>query len=626
MTFDSTFSVFKIIPSNIERIGIRWGGIAGDGLQATGVLFSKYLNKLGYFSIGFPGTQSTIRGGHIWYHTEFSSTKFEYFDRTCDILIAFNNQSLDVHLRDLKKKGILIINSDTDTIEEYSDAIKSKEIAVLNIPFNSLVKEIDPKLMILKNTIVIGIIIELLNLSNEPYIEVLQKNFADKSKVIDINIQALQSGKDYIKKYYNVLQSKIHLQEGQLPKNNQIIISGNEAVAVGAVASGLGFLAQYPITPASSILKYLSQNAQKFGIIVKQLEDEISAIISITAASWTGVRAMTATSGPGFSLMVEGLGFAGMTEMPVVIIISQRAGPSTGIPTKMEQADLNSVIYAGHGEFPRCVIAPRNVEECFTSTVKAFNIADKYQVPVILLIDFGLSEDIVSIPPFNFQVPIERGKIWTGPTKEDPTFKRFKLTDNGVSPRAFPGTKGAIHVLVGAEHDEESHSLSGNRCGLPSSGIIHEQMIEKRFKKMSFIRSEMDVPRWFGPDNADFTILCWGSTEPACRETVLRLNNTSKATWNVLSFKDLYPLPVNKIIPELKKIKTGIMLEVNHTSQFEQLLFIHTNWRPFSNIHIMSGETPTANEIIPRLEVIIEEKNKNIIKERKRVIEQEVWF
>ncbi len=627
MTFDSEYSVFKGEEnSQIERIGIRWGGIAGDGLQATGILLSKFLNKIGFFSFGFPGTQSTIRGGHIWFHTEFSNTEFSFFDRTCDVLIAFNSQSLVVHLRDLKKKGILIINSDTDTIDDYKESIDSKEIIVLTIPLNTLVKEIDPKLMILKNTIVVGTLIELLNLNHEPYIDVLKKNFSNKENVIDANIRALNSGRSYVSSNYHSIQQTIKIKESKFPKNERIIVSGNEAVAVGAVASGLGFLAQYPITPASSILKYISQNAKKFGIIVKQTEDEIAAIISISAASWTGVRAMTATSGPGFSLMIEGLGYAGMTETPIVIVLSQRSGPSTGIPTKMEQADLMTVLHAGHGEFLRCIIAPRSVEECFSSAVKAFNIADKYQIPVILMIDFTLSEYISSIKPFNLKVPIERGKIWSEPTQEDPEFKRFKLTENGVSPRAFPGTEGALHVLVGAEHDEESHSLSGNRCGLPLSGVIHEKMIDKRFRKVPYLSDEMDPPKWTGNADADFTLICWGSLEGACQEAIIRLNDGTKKSWNVLSFKDIYPLPVNKIIPELQKIKTGIMIEVNHTSQFEQLLFTHTNWRPFDNIHLMSGETPTAHEIIPRCLSIMNLSTPNNLKENNKEIYPEAWF
>lgn len=630
MAFDSEYSVFKgandLNDFPIQRIGIRWGGIAGDGLQATGVLFSKFLNKLGFFSYGFPGTQSTIRGGHIWFHTEFSHTDFKFYDRSCDILIALNALSLEVHLPDLKKKGILIINSDTDSIDNYKELIDAHEIVVLTIPLNTLAREIDPKLMILKNTIVVGTIISLLNLDHTPYVEVLQKNFATKHNVIDVNVQALNAGLSYISSHYNSLKSTISIQQGSLPKNERIIISGNEAVAVGAVASGLGFLAQYPITPASSILKYLSQNAKKFGLVVKQVEDEIAAIISISAASWTGARAMTATSGPGFSLMAEGLGYAGMTETPIVIVLSQRGGPSTGIPTKMEQADLMSVLHSSHGEFLRCILAPRNVEECFSTAVKAFNIADKYGIPVILMIDFTLSENIVSVKPFDMKVPIERGKVWTGPTAEDPTFKRFKLTEDGVSPRAFPGTEGALHVLVGAEHDEESHSLSGNRCGLPLSGIIHEQMIDKRFKKIPALANEMDAPQWTGTSEAEFTLLCWGSVTGACLETIDRLNTKTKKSWNVLSFKDLYPLPVSKIIPELQKIRTGIMVEVNHTGQFEQLLFTHTNWRPFDNIHLMNGETPTAHEIVPKCLAIMELSTSNKQKDNHNEIYQEVWF
>jgi 2-oxoglutarate ferredoxin oxidoreductase subunit alpha len=306
-------------------------------------------------------------------------------------------------------------------------------------------------------------------------------------------------------------------------------------------------------------------------------------------------------------------------------VLSQRSGPSTGIPTKMEQADLLSVLYAGHGEFPRCIIAPRNISECFDAAVKAFNIADKYQLPVILMIDFALSEIISSVDPFDMNVPIERGKIWSEPTSEYPEFKRFQLSKDGISPRAFPGTKDAIHVLVGAEHDEKSHSLSGNRCGLPSSGIMHEKQIEKRFKKLSVLQIDMDPPTWFGPEDASFTILCWGSLEGACKEAAIRLNALETGTtWNVLSFKDLHPLPVNKIIPELKKIQTGIMVEVNHTSQFEQQLFLNTKWRPYDNVHIMTGETPTAHEIIPKLI----EKTKLIIHKKKNSLEisQEVWF
>ena len=531
-----------------------------------------------------------------------------------------------MHLRDLKIKGILVI-PDSILIDKFSNEIKEKNLTVFSIPFSTLIREIDPKLMILKNTIVIGAIIRLLNLSRIEYEEIIVKNFNDRKKVIDVNKKALISGIEYLESHYLELIPKINFQKGIFPNTN-LIINGNEAIALGAIASDLKFLAQYPITPATSILKFISQHAKKLGIVVKQIEDEIAAIISITAASWAGARSMTATSGPGFSLMAEGIGYAGMTETPVVIILSQRVGPSTGIPTKMEQADLMSVLYASHGEFPRYIIAPRNVEECFDATVKAFNIADRYQLPVILMTDFALSENIVSTQPFDMNVDIDRGYIWSGPTELDPEFKKFKLTENGISPRAFPGTEGGIHVLVGAEHDEKSHSLSGNRCGLPSSGVLHEKMIEKRFKKLELLVEDMDAPRWYGEENADFTIICWGSTESACKDTIDRLNadkhNFNDFSWNVLSFKDIYPLPTKKIIPELHKIKKGIMFEVNYTGQFKKLLYINTGWKPLDSITVLTGETPTAFEIIQEITKKLSEWQKN--EQKKYALVEEVWY
>ncbi|MFV2016462.1 MAG: 2-oxoacid:acceptor oxidoreductase family protein, partial [Candidatus Heimdallarchaeota archaeon] len=371
-------------------IGIRWGGIAGDGLQSMGISLAKYFNKLGFFSIGFPGTQSTIRGGHIWFHLEISDDSFHSYDRTSDILIALNEQSVEIHLTDLKIGGILIINSDTTSTEKYDSEIKRKKILVFNVPMTTITRKIDKKLDILKNTVIIGFLLKLLNLDRYEYSNSIKIYFKSKSKVINANIEALERG--YL--LFDDLSfdpSTYKLEPGKLQKNENIIITGNEAIALGAIVSDLKFLAQYPITPASSILKFIAQHADKFKIVVKQVEDEISAIISITAASWTGVRSMTATSGPGFSLMAEGLGYAGMTETPIVIVLSQRAGPSTGVPTKIEQADLLPALFSSHGEFPRCIIAPRNVQECFDATVKAFDIADRYSLPVIILTDFSLS-------------------------------------------------------------------------------------------------------------------------------------------------------------------------------------------------------------------------------------------
>ena len=583
------------------RFEFCWGGQAGDGLQSAGLTLSKYFNRLGYYVHGVPGTQSTIRGGHIFELMAISTSPIHSHNRELDLVVAFTTQTLEVHLRDLKQNGFLIYNSDAVEISKYADILKTNKIRCIDIPLTSLQKKIGPKITVLINTIAIGAIIGFLGLPKTEIYVTIEKQFSDKKhEIIDLNKKAFDTGFEYIQ---NVQDTHVQVEKVKNPIKDYIVISGNEVIAIAAVASGLKFLAQYPITPASSIFTYMANHARQFGVVTRQAEDELAALTMVVGAAYAGVRSMTATSGPGFSLMAETLGYAGSTETPCVLVVAMRCGPSTGVPTKMEQADLFPAMYASHGESPRAIIAPRTIEECFEATVKAFNIADCYQLPVILLSDFYLSEHTENIPPFNLNVKINRGKIWTETTEEFPTFKRFAFTEDGISPRAFPPNPEAIHVLVGAEHDEESHSLSGNRCGLPKSGILREKMFEKRFKKLEKLKEEMEPPKWFGTPNADKTIICWGSVTGAAIETIEYLNTSSDKKWNVLAFRDMFPLPEKKVLFELNKIKFGIMLEVYYTGQLQDLLYLRTGWKPQGkSIHPISGEAPTRKNIVQYLQ------------------------
>jgi 2-oxoglutarate ferredoxin oxidoreductase subunit alpha len=585
------------------RLSLRWGGSAGDGLQSTGILFQKYLNRLGFFSEGFPGTQSTIRGGHVWQHVELSTEQIYNFDRKLNVLVALNPDTLDIHFRDVKSPGFLFYNSDTITIENFQQKEIRNDIQLFAIPLRTLSRKIDLKASVLANTISIGCIIAFLGLDADTFKATLDKRFLKQDRILSMNIAALEAGIQYFNENYS---TKLILDPPHSIDNKRIIVNGNEAIALGAAASGLKFLAQYPITPASTILKYLSNKASQFGIVVRQAEDELAAITMCIGASFAGVRSMTASSGPGLSLMAEAFGYASMTETPLVIVNSMRAGPSTGIPTKMEQADLNSMLYLSHGESPRAIFAPRNTGEAFDTAARAFNIAEKYQIPVIILSDFALSEKTISVEPFNLDVPIERGKIWTEPTAEFPEFKRYALSNDGISPRVIPPTKEGTHVMVGAEHDENSHSLSGNRAGLPQSGILRELMFKKRFRKLELLRNEMQVPMFWGESDANFTLICWGSMEGAVKESIVRLNEETKHTWNMLSFVDIFPLPYDQIRPLLDQINQSILIEVNFTGQFENLLHLHLDWRPNFNIHPLSGETPTHSSLIPKIMEILE--------------------
>ncbi len=580
----------------VSRFALRWGGAAGDGLQSTGLLFQKFLNKIGYFVLGFAGTQSSIRGGHVWQHVEFSSESISSFDKSLNLLIALDSLTLGVHLKDIKQNWFLIYNSDIDT-NQFQKELSQNNIQAFGIPLSTLTKEIDPKNLILANSVTIGAIICLFSLDVTQFDEILEKKFKDHAMLIINNRKAVHAGFNY---YNEKKYPRLQLAKPQVGMKERIIISGNHMIALGAVASGLKFLAQYPITPASSILHYLAQNAKKFGVIVRQTEDEIASLAMCIGASFAGVRAMTATSGPGISLMAELLGYASKTETPIVIVNSTRVGPSTGIPTQMEQSDLLSMIHLSHGESPRVIFAPRNIKECFTVTIRAFNIADRFQVPAIILVDFSLSEKTQSIEVFDLEAEINRGKIWEKATTEFPYFKRYEITDDGISPRAFPPTVGAEHIIVGAEHDELSHSLSGNRCGV-SSGELREKMVKKRFRKLEKITEEMNPPEVYGPFNADHTILCWGSTQGAVQHVIDRLNNHSKETWNMICFVDIFPLPVNKLKPIFKTIKHSIWFEVNFTGQMEKLIKLYLNWEADTRIHHLDGETPTPTTILNTL-------------------------
>jgi 2-oxoglutarate ferredoxin oxidoreductase subunit alpha len=507
----------------------------------------------------------------------------------------------------------LVINSDKVKIDSFKEEIIRRKINVITIPLSSMARDIEIKTSVLANTIAIGAIIALLKFPKYPYYQTLQKRFKTSQTILKYNEQALIVGFDYYCDNYN---QYIDLEDPTLDPMKRFVVSGNEMIALGAVSSGLKFLAQYPITPASSILTYLSKRAEKYGIVVKQSEDELAAICMVIGASYAGVRAMTASSGPGISLMSEAFGYAAMVEQPIVIVNSMRAGPSTGIPTKMEQADLYSSIHMSHGESPRAILAPRNIREGFDVTVKAFNIADNYQIPVIILSDFALSESTTNLEPFEMDSNIDRGLIWSGPTEEFPIFKRYQLTSSGISPRAFPGTKNAEYILVGAEHDESSHSLSGNRCGLPISGELRKQMFKKRFTKLENLRNEMTVPDFYGEPNAEYTIISWGSTQGAVKEAVDQLNNTTGNTWNMLSFVDMFPFPHNKARQLFEKINYGIMYEVNYTGQFENLIHHHLDWKPDTRIHPLDGETPTPDMIITKLYNIIKIKEPAIESEK----------
>ncbi|MBI2939926.1 MAG: 2-oxoacid:acceptor oxidoreductase subunit alpha, partial [Chloroflexi bacterium] len=388
-----------------------------------------------------------------------------------------------------------------------------------------------------------------------------------------------------------------------IPGPQRMLINGNHAFSLGAVAGGCRFISGYPMTPATSILEWMVAHADQFGIVTKQTEDEISACLMAIGANHAGVRAMTATSGGGFCLMVEALGLAGCTETPLVIVLAQRGGPSTGLPTRTEQSDLEFVLRASHGEFPRIIIAPGTVEQCFQAGARAFNLAEKYQTPVIVITDLFLATQLRAVDQeaFDFgSVVVDRGatltpeqiEAWSG------NYNRYELTESGVSPRALPGSAKGVYVAGSDEHTLDGH--------ITEDAQVRNEQMRKRMRKLDTIADEMNLPTCYGPEDAEITLIGWGSTCGSMIEAMKVLNEAERlgrgGRVNVLHFVDLWPLRWDEVEAMLRRIRVPVVVEQNYTGQLANVLQCYTAVRLPLRINKYDGRPVSPDEIVAVLE------------------------
>src|SRR5438094_5015832 len=388
------------------------------------------------------------------------------------------------------------------------------------------------------------------------------------------------------------------------PNQAKYLMPGNEAVCLGALAAGVKFLAQYPMTPASSILHWMAAHGPKYGVVVKQVEDELAAMNMAVGAGFAGVRSMTATSGGGFSLMVEAIGQAGMTETPLVAVLVQRSGPSTGLPTKTEQGDLNLALGAGQGDWPRAILAPRHPEECFSLTAQAFNLAEIYQTPVIVISDLYLGEGFRTVEKPDFNVPIVRGMMAAdGGTAKD--FRRYQITESGVSPRALPGTKGFQFIGATDEHMESGELISDVLSGLPEFVEERRKMHEKRMRKLDGLRKDTPRPEIWGPKNADLTVILWGSTWGAAHEAILQVQEKEGLKANSLEFPTIFPFHVEETLQLLRGVKQSLAVEGNYTGQFSRLLRAETGYKPDHFYGRYDGEPFASRDIADKIVEVV---------------------
>jgi len=539
-----------------SNLNVMIGGEAGQGVQSMGLILTKAFARGGYHVFADQDYESRIRGGHNFFRIRVKDSKVGAISEPVDILLAFNKESIDRHREELAKKGVIIF-----------DREKAKDVSgdgtLLAVPLTRLAEEkTGNKLM--ANTVALGAALGLVGYDFKILNKVLREHFGT-GEIGKGNIKAAKAGYEYAQENFRE-DFSYHLST--IGDAKRMLLTGNEAIALGAIAAGCKFMAAYPMTPATSIMEYMAAKAKDLDLVVVQPEDEIAAVNMIIGASYAGVRAMTATSGGGFCLMVEGLGLAGITETPIVMVDAQRPGPAIGLPTRTEQGDLQFILHAAHGEFPRAVLAPATIEDCFWLTIKAFNLAEKYQLPVILLTDQHLASSYATVEKFDTsKVTIERGSLFSTEQAGEPEYKRHKITKSGVSPRAFPGQEGTLVVTDSDEHDEEGHLIE--------DAETRTQMMQKRMRKLFSLRKEIAPPQLYGPKRAETILIGWGSTYGAIREAVDILRKEGVSV-NLLHLNELWPFPTDEVAYVLDNVQHSYVIENNATGQLSRLIQVET--------------------------------------------------
>ena len=577
------------------QLTIGIGGAAGDGLDKTGDTIAKTCSRLGLYLSAYNSYQSVIRGGHIWLRVRISEQKVYSHGDHLNLLIALNQDTLERHAREVAAGGAIIYNSDKLTCDS---ALPGDQVLTVPLPVTELTNAFGKLPPVMQNTVAMGAMLYLLNLDFAMAAEVLADTFRHKGEaVIEQNVQVARAGFEYAKTNAVPLGYDWNFTRTRRP-----FLTGNEAFAIGAIAGGCKFYSAYPMTPASSILHWMANHGAKCGVVVKQCEDELAVVNVAIGAGHAGVRAMCGTSGGGFALMTEAIGQAGMIESPVVIIEVQRGGPSTGIPTKTEQADLNQVYGASQGDYPRVIIAPTDTTDCYYTAVEAHNLAEKYQLPVTIISDLLLSEhpETIEADALRFDVPIERGDIVSQWPEEKGVFKRYAFTRSGISPRALPGTAGTVYVAATDDHDEEGVVISDVFTSPP----VRRKIQEKRMHKMKAVLADLAPPAMEGATDAEVTLIGWGSTRGVIHEAISLLDEAGVRA-NHLQIKYLYPFHADVVADLLRGSKRTICIECNYTGQFARHLRAETGFTVDDLILKYDGEPFEPYHIVEQVQAIL---------------------
>lgn len=575
----------------VSSVTWKIGGEAGFGIMSAGTMIARAFARSGYHILTTNEYPSLIRGGHNIVTVRISPDYFESMNLDFHILIALNRQSVELHKDELNDNGLIVYDPKD---KNWTQKEFSKPVVLIPVPLNELVNEQNGS-PVMRNTVALGITMALLGADFEKLALVIRDQFKKKDQtVIDSNVAIARSGYEYIKKHFPQ-ELSLYVSPAQ-KREPQLILNASEAVGIGAYRAGLKFAAIYPMTPINSLITFLADHAKELNIVYKQPEDEIAGINMALGASMAGVRSMVASSGGGFALMVEGLSLSGIMELPLVIDLGMRPGPATGMPTWTEQGELQFVIHAGHGEFPRIILAPSDAKEAYELTVEAFNLADRYQIPVIVLTDKYIDETQWCVPMSEFKkdVVIDRGKIvQESELPVDGSYLRYRLdVFDGVSPRSLPGSKNGVYFSNSYEHDERGHVMEA------SAGRV--AMADKRMKKFQAIQKDIHPPHVYGDEDAEITFVSWGSSRGPVIDAMELLRKKGKKT-RLVHFTWLYPFPSELVSKLLASVTRIIDVEQNATGQLASLIREHTGIRIQEKVLKYDGRPFYPEEIVEKV-------------------------
>ncbi len=560
--------------SNKYDLAMGIGGEAGQGIATPGDILARIFVRRCLHLYTYNAYQSIIRGGHIFLTVRVSDQEIFSHGDKLDLLLCLNQDTMDRHLNLMGPGSRVIYNGDNITPGDVNDGVHMCPLPVADLS--------ESRNRLVQNTIAVGAIMSLMGVDFEVLEESLSLRFQRQGQnVIDENVRVARAGFDYASEnfvpYYDTLP------DGGKPL---AVWAGNDAIAMGGAAAGVKFYCAYPMSPSSGILHWMAANARNLGIMVRQVEDEIGVANMAIGAAHTGVRAMCGTSGGGFALMTEAVGAAGMMEIPVVFIDVQRAGTSTGVPTKNDQGDLWQVLGASQGDFERFIVAPTSALDCFNTMPELFNLVDKVQCPAIVLSDLLIGEGRFSVDPddINMHPHIDRAGLITEPAPSN-GYMRYENTESGVSPRALPGVPGYVHVVATDEHDENSVLISDEF----TNPLKRRMMVEKRARKFQDIVKEIAPPEIEGPADADVTLLGWGSTEGVIREA-RQLLAEQGVTANQLAIKWIVPFHVDEVTDIVTRSKKVFIVENNHSGQFYRYMRSETGLSVDGHIRKYDGE------------------------------------